>query len=393
MASGTADRSAQGSLPPQGGAVVEQAGERRLARIESMRALAAIGVVIGHSWGAAHHYGPSSNDDVIARMIFGSSFGAFMLLGMSGYLLYWPFVRHHFGVGSPIALRQYALNRALRILPLYYVAIVFLLLVSEDGGSLKQWVAFLTFGANFFKDTVATVDGPLWSVIIELHFYLVLPPLAAGLAWASRGRLGRAVVLLSLLCAASLALWLWQVTFQERGQINPLWRYSLPATFYFIGIGMLLALARLAIERRRPAWMQGALGSADLWVVASIPLWIACFQEPRLLPLITIACFLVVGATILPLRAGRLLGALDWRPLAAIGIASYSLYVWHNPLIEAVVWSDWFPDRAWVVMPIIPPLCVAVALVSYRWIEEPFLRLRRRWSPAAAASRPAGGPT
>jgi peptidoglycan/LPS O-acetylase OafA/YrhL len=66
--------------------------------------------------------------------------------------------------------------------------------------------------------------------------------------------------------------------------------------------------------------------------------------------------------------------ALDWRPLALVGVASYSLYLWHLPIVEALT-----PGAVLVSV----PLSLLAALVSYRLVEAPFLRLRRRWSSSA----------
>ena len=97
---------------------------------------------------------------------------------LSGYLLFWPFVRRDYGSGGAIDLRRYALDRALRILPLYYFAVALLLVVNEGGGNLTQWWRFATGTPSFFKDTVGTVDGPMWSLMVELQFYALLPLLA-----------------------------------------------------------------------------------------------------------------------------------------------------------------------------------------------------------------------
>ena len=66
--------------------------------------------------------------------------------------------------------------------------------------------------------------------------------------------------------------------------------------------------------------------------------------------------------------------SLDWRPLALIGVASYSLYLWHLPIVEALA-----PHA----LALSVPVSLAVALLSYRLVETPFLRLRRRWSSSS----------
>src|SRR5213596_1717165 len=115
---------------------ISQAGELRSARIESLRALAALAVLESHAFGYAHHWAPSAISATTAqRTILGGGSGVLVFFALSGYLLFWPFARRWFADGAAIDLRRYALNRALRILPLYFVAVVVLLLVQEHGGS------------------------------------------------------------------------------------------------------------------------------------------------------------------------------------------------------------------------------------------------------------------
>ena len=59
-------------------------------------------------------------------------------------------------------------------------------------------------------------------------------------------------------------------------------------------------------------------------------------RSPRgtTIALFVAASFLLVGAAVLPLRSGLLVRVLRWRPLAALGVASYSLYLWHYPIVE-----------------------------------------------------------
>src|SRR5437763_17025585 len=114
---------------------ISQAGEIRSARIESVRALAALAVLESHAWGYAHGwYGPALVGTLPQRILFGLGSGVLVFFALSGYLLFWPFAKRWFADGQAIDLRRYALNRALRILPLYYVAIVVVLLLQEHGG-------------------------------------------------------------------------------------------------------------------------------------------------------------------------------------------------------------------------------------------------------------------
>jgi peptidoglycan/LPS O-acetylase OafA/YrhL len=82
---------------------------------------------------------------------------------------------------------------------------------------------------------------------------------------------------------------------------------------------------------------------------------------------------------------------LEWKPLVMVGLASYSIYVWHGPILELVTREANGPDSFLPLLAVILPLVIAWALLSYRVVEEPALRLRRRWAGAAAPAPPRAG--
>ncbi len=361
---------------------ISQAGELRSSRVESLRALAALAVLQGHVYGSAHAYGSATTGTFGRRILFGGGFGVFLFFALSGYLLFWPFVRRDYGAGDRVDLRRYALNRVLRIMPLYYATIVILLLVQEHGGSGMQWARFMTWTETFSNRTFNTVDGVVWSLIVELHFYLLLPFLAALLRRVCRGSRWGAGLALILLGGASYVVWVLAV---DSRQISFLWRYQLPGTFFFFVPGMLLALIRAGWKDTTTSRLPGLLADSNAWILAGVAVWLFVCWRYHLIVVLTAGSFMLLAACVLPLRPGPLIRALEWRPLAVLGIASYSLYLWHLPLIRAITGS--FSGSGGYSYPGLAirafPLACAIALISYAAIESPFLRLRRRWSPAA----------
>jgi peptidoglycan/LPS O-acetylase OafA/YrhL len=362
---------------------ISQAGELRSARLESVRAVAALGVLEGHIFGVAHGFGAAAYAGFFRRMLLGGGLGVFLFFALSGYLIYLPFARRDFGTGPDINLRRYARNRAVRILPLYYAVLVVLFVVQERGGTFAQWWRFLLFGESFFRRTVGTVDGPLWSLVVELHFYLLLPAFAWALGRVASRSPARAATVLAGVGALCLVL---RVLLVE-GNAHPDQRltYSLPGTLLFFIPGMALAVARATWERRPPRWLAGPGGSTDLWLGGAVVLWAVIFWQYNLAPLAAVASLAVVGACALPLRPGGvLIRLLDWRPLAVIGVASYSLYIWHLPIVEHLAAGHLVAGFGPLFL-LTFPLCCVVALISYRLIEAPFLRLRRPWAAGTAA--------
>lgn len=326
---------------------------------------------------------PSAHDlGLLEKIAYGGGYGVFFFFALTGYLLFWPFAKRYFGGGDSIDLRRYAVNRALRILPLYYAVVIVVLLLQEHNPGLGVWARFLTFTETLSPGTAGRIVGPAWSLVVELCFYLLLPLLAWAVARIARGSVARGAAILIALGLASLAVRV--VTIYSADPIDPLWRLNLPATFLFFVPGMLLALLRVSWEGRRPAWLRGPPLQGDIWILASIPLWaLVVLVSYSLDFLVGVAAFLIVGACVLPIRTGPLTNALQWRPLAVIGVASYSLYLWHVPVIKAEIDAG-SSTGFWALTAIAVPVCILVALASYAVIERPFLRLRRQWARSAA---------
>jgi peptidoglycan/LPS O-acetylase OafA/YrhL len=139
-------------------------------------------------------------------------------------------------------------------------------------------------------------------------------------------------------------------------------------------------------------------------MLAGVIMWLAFVwkaTEPAFAVFLAAGAFLVVASCALPLSPDRATKALEWRPLAVLGIASYSLYVLHDPIVNRLSNTSLAgPGTAGLLRfaLVAVPVCLVAALLSYALIERPFLRLRRRWGPrpasdaAPAASVPSAAP-
>lgn len=383
---------APGARAPSSAPSISQAGELRSTRIESLRAVAALGVLVGHAFIISLAYRGTSVG-LKNQLISGGLLTVFLFFTLSGYLLYWPFVVHAYGGGRELSLLRYARNRALRIIPLYYVTVFVLLVLEPLGAHASDWWRYVLFIQNYSIRTVERLDSPMWSLAVEIQFYLLLPLLAWAIGKLSKRRLRRAIVVVAGLGVASLALRLADVTLASSTSFSPLnGPFALPTLFYFFATGMLIALLRLAAQRGPAGARERWRASPDPWLLFALVLWALTAVHPRWEPLVALASFCVVGACVLAPGRGVLARVLDWRPLAVVGVASYSLYLWHVPLLVALSGTQFrFFDlrpaidltapqsfKALLVLGLV--VCVAVALASYSIIEAPFLRLRRRWA-------------
>jgi peptidoglycan/LPS O-acetylase OafA/YrhL len=364
---------------------VTQAGEVRSSRIESLRALAALAVLESHTFGLPRAFGPATNP--LQHIESSAYLAVYVFFALTGYLLFKPFATRIVAGGPGVDYRRYAINRVVRILPLYYVVLIVLLLAQERGGNFSQWWHFMLFAQNFSTSTVQTVDGPMWSLVIEVHFYVLLPLLALGIGRLARGSSRRAIAVLLTLAVASILVHHYGDGYRPPGNVP--WNSSLPATFFFFVPGMVLAILGAEAGKRTLTTRVPQFARAELWLLAAIPLWTYAIFLSTLTGEVCVAvgAFFVLGACVLPLHGGWILGALDWKPIAALGVCSYSLYLWHVPLVRWLMHRDlaWFGH--------VPPaglfflqaaaLCVPVALLSYALVESPFLRLRKRWFGSA----------
>jgi peptidoglycan/LPS O-acetylase OafA/YrhL len=213
----------------------------------------------------------------------------------------------------------------------------------------------------------------------------VLPLLAALIGWFARGSHRRAAGLIVALGVASAVLAAaWP---DDPGGGGPGWRLSLLTTFAHLAVGMLLAVLRHGWPRLPVALRTGPLGFATAWIAAGLAAWVGLLVVARLaipstgaLAAIVAIDLLLLGGCLLPVREGRIVRMLDARPLAAIGVVSYSLYAWHDPILrELASWN--LPGGLLGLLAVGLPACAVVTVASYLLVERPGKALRRLRSP------------
>jgi len=381
-------------VAPAPAAPLEQASELRSVRIESVRAIAALGVLLGHAFAFAVAFEGLTVGSYKDRLLLGGGMGVYLFFTLSGYLLFLPFAKRAFH-GGTVDLRRYARNRLLRIVPLFYAVMAVLLLLRPRDAELGDWWRWALFIQNYDIDTITKLNSPAWSLDVEMQFYVLLPLLGWLLLRVCRGSAVRGAMLITALGLASWALRDARVlnATDAEPQSPLVGAYSLPSTFYMFAAGMLLALLKLRADRRGLR-LPGPLGSSTAWLAAALAGFFAlCIDQGHQEPGIALASVLLIGACVLPLRPGRALRLLEWRPLALVGIASYSLYLLHVPILETITgtYSIVLEDQRrtqivgepWdlkALLALAVPASLAAAALSYRFVEAPFLRLRERWA-------------
>jgi peptidoglycan/LPS O-acetylase OafA/YrhL len=248
---------------------------------------------------------------------------------------------------------------------------------------------------NYDPATIITGIGPAWSLAVEAVFYLLLPVLAAGALRLTRRTGGRNVVVCTLLPAALLLVTglathiaLGDGLTERIGRWGTVAAYSFPAQADYFSFGMAAAVIHVVMTHRRMSVASGVRAVAALAAIATIaatvyfaPPDVNSAQAAGWDTLVAAACATLLLVICLPgTGRRRLLGVLEWRPLVGVGLASYSVYLWHTPVI--------FLLRRWGVtshgwLSLLPCFAVTLAVtlalsaLTYRFVEKSTLARRR----------------
>lgn len=386
----------------------------RFPGIEGVRAVAALSVLIYHVW----LYGPPGTAEQSGLGPFGRvmpdfAFGVILFFTLSGFLLYRPFAAALLREQERPSFTRYLRNRALRILPAYWVILVLVsfalqaALVRDAAGELRTdalhdpvlLLQNLLLLQNYSPDGVVTGIGPAWSLAVEVVFYLLLPLLALmglQLARPARTRQERrlaafapAVLLLAVgLCGKAAAAYLVPGT---GGGWNADWHSVLERSFLtqadLFAFGMVLAVVHVDAEDglvrfgRRTRWIAAGVAVAAYLVTAKMTSYGQLGNSP-FNTLMAFAAALLLALVVLPHSGWRPLTAiLDSRLLVWIGLVSYSLFLWHEPLVR------FLDDRGLTVggdagmfanLALVGSLALALSMATYCLVERPALRRKQR---------------
>ena len=349
-----------------------------------MRALA-IGLVLGAHVPLRPVTGWGPLDALLAAITRGGWIGVDLFFVLSGFLVSGLLFREHQRHGS-IRVGRFLIRRGLRIYPPFYVFLTITVAAYVALGLGHRIQPHMLLGEIFYlQNYVGQVWGHTWSLAIEEHFYLLLPLLLIVLARRQQGaRFGGVIPVYGVVALICLTLrWdLRRIPFDFYTHLTPT---HLRIDSLLIGV-VVAYLYHLRPEVLRPwfgARRRGALALVCAALVAPP------FVYPIEVPWITWLGFWLYSlgfAALLIAGLGTRLEGRAWGPLAAIGVHSYSIYLWHFPvravtqeLAQRAGVTSALAGAGWVA--IYGVVSVAGGIALAKAVEAPLIRLRDRRFP------------
>jgi peptidoglycan/LPS O-acetylase OafA/YrhL len=343
------------------------------------------------------HFGSASESLLLAGGV-----GLSIFFCLSGYLIARPFIRAYLG-GRPMPpLGPYAANRLLRIVPaMWLAATVYLVVFNRTGQPLEQIAAVYFFVQTYIPDpgTFVTSIGHAWSIDVELTFYLLIPVAAFAMTRLTPrrmgfwGRLALLLGLVGLVTAGSFAL-------QWETPDSSVAIHTLPLVLVSFLPGVALAAVEpVALPALRgkgwARWLALAVLGAGLMTFVVLadsadfmgrPETVGTLRRLAENLVVVFGPGVLMAAALIQQWAGRPCPrALDNAVFRWLGERSYSLYLFH--MVPVLAFTDELVQLAddmgvWpmlgVAMVVELAILVPLGELSYRFVERPFLSLKRR---------------
>lgn len=378
--------------------------------LDGLRGIAIAFVMWFHVWeitwqGAAFTvFGREIDFTFLARMGF---VGVEIFFFVSGFCLFWPYARALAERRPMPTIKHFAYRRFIKIVPSYLLALAVLVaLGSERDRSLddgiKDVLAHVFFVHTWFQSYFGSIDGVLWSLGVEVQFYVIFPLVVlAFVRWPRATALG----------LVALAF-VWRYAVEQCCATGPYNHFhqlanQLPAYLDLFAIGMFAAWIVAVVlpsvtftQRVRVigtlvalagcAWVVGLIGNVDS--VRGMHDYAEHWQVWNRFPF---------GVALLVVTVGSVAAFPLWhrlfanRVLVFLSVISYNAYIWHQLVARGLLWlkippiatTDPHNDPHWqlLALPIYLLAGVAVASVLTYAFERPLLRFRWNGARGSAA--------
>ena len=358
--------------------------------IDVVRAVAALAVVVSH---VRHCPDPGPGAPGTATWLTSvvqqslGAWGVGLVFVLSGLCIHLPMARRRAADPSAeLALRPYFERRFVRIYPPHLVALVLSALLalalpawSLAGSSLLSKPTTAQFGLHlamvhsFVPSAISSINSVLWTIAVETHFYLLYPLLLAGSRRFGFVRMTATLAVVSLLARGiSLDAPAWFGTIVKTNFICRLWEWSL---------GCCLAESLVARGAPRPTSLRSfvALCVGSIAMSPVLRLGVRALLGVELGRMLGNETVALVGPLVFAFVVVRACGLVQSRSapfaaLVALGVASYSLYLFHPLALATWGWAFatlGLPHLAMALTAV--PVAVVTSRVFFHTVERRFL--------------------
>jgi peptidoglycan/LPS O-acetylase OafA/YrhL len=399
--------------PADGGSPQREKLTARMPNLDSLRGIAAIGILVSH---AAYATGAVHVPFWGAWLSRLEGFVTFFFV-LSGFVLFRPHVAASAGHARWPSAPQFYARRLTRIVPAYWLLVIvsFLFLV-EEIPDLRTWLRHVTFTQFYPNGIFWPGVGPAWTLTVEVVFYVLMPWVALALLRRS-WRPVRTVLILMMAGLVISIGWLSQV---QPGRlsvlIHPMWFPTFAMAF---AVGMSMAVVNIALRTGTAPgrWRVVERAAAAPWACWGIALGLLALSttaagplggigNPNAGELVAKHLLYVSFATLLLLpvifgRATSLHRLLSHPALRWIGTVALGLFLWHVVVIDVIahIYGPVFgTDYLWLVVRTLAGGLVLAALSWYlverpsqRWVQRLLARGRAPRGPQAPVPSDASG--
>ncbi|HTZ55002.1 MAG TPA: acyltransferase [Candidatus Acidoferrum sp.] len=363
----------------------------RLGVLDGMRGVAVLLVLWYHIWEISWLPAPFMWLQWIPETGF---IGVPLFFFLSGFVITFPFVRAQLAGERLPTWAHFAWRRFIKIVPSYVLSILIAYAIgyaAHERAGAAPWQEILThllFIHTWWQSTYGSINGVLWTLAIEVEFYLIFP-----LIWWCFSRRPLVTFAAMLTIAMLWRIHAAQCCFHDQ---MPLLIENLPGYLDIFACGMLCAwiFARFGHRLRAPRISLGMPIVAIAGVVLVSALLIDMFENraaPQWQTALQIYTRPLYGIGFAAVALGSLAAPRLWQvllanaPLRFLAFISYNLYLYHQMVARIMVWRhvpayvghDPHGDPVWQVRYTILAFIVTIAqaaIVTYL-IERPLLRL------------------
>ncbi len=367
--------------------------------LTGLRGLAACWVLLFHLWMAAK---PRKmmvellGEEFDLTILFsGGWIGVDIFFVLSGFLLAIPFLKQRLLGQKAVDIPRYFRRRLYRVLPAYYVQLVLLILVAiiftrDHLPGFWNLLSHALMIHNLRFEFNEEINRVYWTLPVEFGFYLLLPLL---MFWIRTPKQLLWLLILSIIVSVSYRYlsfhWISDASVPRKQWLLN----QLPGRLSQFVSGIYFAWLYLYLSRRlkgkNQQWFSRLAFTLGLFGIIGA-LYFFTGGRHKLFwqghwSLFTWYSFsgLAIALLVLGLSLNRgLISRLFNNPaMLFLGLISYSLYLWHYPLVEGLAHSDFIRSingyRLPQLMLVSLPLVLVVSSLSYYFVERPFLLIRK----------------